>query len=131
MTIHSIHHAQLPFRAGDEAQIRRFYNQLIGLTEFRIGQQSAQGGQGVPLRFVAGHQRVDLVPTENWQPNPVPAHLAFEVQDLPSLRRRLLSADVVLEESQPLAGHLRFYVNDPAGNRLEFLEPDASQGSFV
>jgi catechol 2,3-dioxygenase-like lactoylglutathione lyase family enzyme len=128
MNIHSIHHAQLGFRAGDEAQIRRFYNQLIGLTEFKVGQQPALGA---PLRFVAGHQRVDLVPTENWQPSPVPAHLAFEVQDLPSLRRRLLSANVVLEETQPLVGHLRFYVKDPAGNRLEFLEPDASQASTV
>lgn len=128
MNIHSIHHAQLGFRAGDEAQIRRFYNQLIGLTEFKAGHPSISG---TPLRFVAGHQRIDLVPTEHWQPNPSPSHLAFEVQDLPSLRRRLLSADVALEESRPLVGHLRFYVKDPAGNQLEFLEPDASQASTV
>lgn len=126
MNIHSIHHAQLPFRAGDEAQIRRFYNQLIGLTEFH-----SSGPAGTPLRFVAGHQRIDLVPTENWQPNPIPSHLAFEVQGLPTLRNRLLSADVPLEESRPLVGYLRFYVKDPAGNQLEFLEPDASQASTV
>ncbi|WP_394788639.1 VOC family protein [Rhodoferax sp.] len=128
MNIHSIHHAQLAFRAGDEAQIRRFYNQLIGLTEFKAGHQPVSG---TPLRFVAGQQRIDLVPTDNWQPNPIPSHLAFEVQDLPSLRRRLLSAEVELEESRPLVGHLRFYVKDPAGNQLEFLEPDASQASTV
>nr|WP_315204007.1 VOC family protein [uncultured Albidiferax sp.] len=130
MNIHSIHHAQLPFRAGDEAQIRRFYNQLIGLTEFHAG-----GQDGAPLRFVAGHQRIDLVPTDNWQPNAVPSpnfsHLAFEVQGLPTLRNRLLSAQVPLEESRPLVGYLRFYVKDPAGNQLEFLEPDASQASTV
>lgn len=126
MNIHSIHHAQLPFRAGDEAQIRRFYNQLIGLTEFHGGGQT-----GAPLRFVAGHQRIDLVPTDNWQPNAIPSHLAFEVQGLPTLRNRLLSAHVPLEESRPLVGYLRFYVKDPAGNQLEFLEPDASQASTV
>jgi catechol-2,3-dioxygenase len=129
MNIHSIHHAQLPFRAGDEAQIRRFYHQLIGLTEFQAGGQTAK--TGVPLRFVAGQQRIDLVPTDPWQPNPIPSHLAFEVQGLPTLRSRLLQADVALEESRPLVGYLRFYVKDPAGNQLEFLEPDASQGSTV
>ena len=36
-----------------------------------------------------------------------------------------------LEEHQPLPGYLRFYVNDPAGNRLEFLEPDPHQASLV
>lgn len=128
MNIHSIHHAQLPFRAGDEAQIRRFCNQLIGLTEFHYGEHVATNA---PLRFVAGHQRIDLVPTDNWQPNPIPSHLAFEVQGLPTLRNRLLSADVALEESRPLVGYLRFYVKDPAGNQLEFLEPDASQASTV
>ncbi|MDR7376370.1 catechol 2,3-dioxygenase-like lactoylglutathione lyase family enzyme [Rhodoferax ferrireducens] len=128
MNIHSIHHAQLAFRAGDEAQIRRFYNQLIGLTEFNYGEPV---DTHAPLRFVAGHQRIDLVPTDNWQPNPIPSHLAFEVQGLPTLRNRLLSADVALEESRPLVGYLRFYVKDPAGNQLEFLEPDASQASTV
>ncbi len=61
----------------------------------------------------------------------VPARLAFEVEDLPGLRNRLLDAACTIEESQPLAGYLRFFVNDPAGNQLEFIEPDVSQASTV
>ena len=38
--------------------------------------------------------------------------------------RRLLQAELPLVESQALPGYLRFYVKDPAGNQLEFLEPD-------
>ncbi len=114
---YSISHVQLAFPAGEELEIRRFYGTLVGLPELK---QPASG----TLRFVAGHQRIDLVPTENWLPPPAVSHLAFQVQNLPRLRSRLLEADLRLEESRPLPGHLRFYVNDPAGNALEFLEPD-------
>ena len=49
------------------------------------------------------------------------------VQDLPALRHRLLQAELALVENRALPGYLRFYVKDPAGNQLEFLEPDYEQ----
>lgn len=124
MSIHSINHVQLAFAAGEQAKVRHFYVTLLGLTELK---QPA----GSTLRFALNGQRIDLVPTENWVAAPAVSHLAFEVQDLPRLRRRLLDAHLVLEESRPLSGHLRFYASDPAGNQLEFLEPDPSQASTV
>lgn len=117
MSIRSINHAQLAFRAGEEEPIRRFYASLLGLPEVRLCAGNA-------LRFAAGTQRIDLVPIEQWQPAPAVSHLAFEVQDLPALRHRLLQADLTLVENSALPGYLRFYVKDPAGNQLEFLEPD-------
>ncbi|QHE76903.1 VOC family protein [Hydrogenophaga sp. PBL-H3] len=120
MSIHSINHVQLGFAAGQQSQVRHFYSELLGLTEFK-----AAGGNA--LRFFAGPQRVDLVPVTDWHGTPAPAHLAFEVQNLPGFRAKLIDAGYELDESRPLGGHLRFYVNDPAGNTLEFLEPDLSQ----
>lgn len=120
MSIHSIHHVQLGFPAGQQARVRHFYSDLLGLKEFKAG-----GGNA--LRFFAGPQRVDLVPVPDWKGTPAPSHLAFEVQNLPGFRAKLLDAGFELDESRPLGGHLRFYVNDPAGNTLEFLEPDLSQ----
>jgi len=116
-SIHSISHVQLAYPPGLEAEVRHFYAGLLGLTPMPVP-------AGRALRFAARGQRVDLVPQD------VPARtggltqLAFEVQGLPQLRRRLLDAALPLEEHQPLPGYLRFYVNDPAGNRLEFVEPD-------
>jgi catechol 2,3-dioxygenase-like lactoylglutathione lyase family enzyme len=120
MSIHSINHVQLGFQAGQQALVRHFYSDLLGLKEFRAG-----GGHA--LRFFAGSQRVDLVPVPDWKGTPAPSHLAFEVQNLPGFRAKLLDAGFELDETRPLGGHLRFYVNDPAGNTLEFLEPDLSQ----
>jgi catechol 2,3-dioxygenase-like lactoylglutathione lyase family enzyme len=121
MSIHSIHHVQLGFPAGHQSQVRHFYGELLGLKEFRLG------GTGNALRFYAASQRVDLVPVADWAPPVAPSRLAFEVQNLPGFRARLLDAGLALDETRPLAGHLRFFVNDPAGNPLEFLEPDPSQ----
>jgi catechol 2,3-dioxygenase-like lactoylglutathione lyase family enzyme len=120
MSIHSINHVQLGFAAGQQSLVRHFYGELLGLQEFKAGSGNA-------LRFFAGPQRVDLVPVVDWHGAPTPAHLAFEVQNLPGFRARLLAAGFELDETRPLGGHLRFYVNDPAGNTLEFLEPDLSQ----
>ncbi|EER57868.1 Glyoxalase/bleomycin resistance protein/dioxygenase [Acidovorax delafieldii 2AN] len=121
MGIHSINHVQLAFPAGAEGQIRHFYSHLLGLHEVH---QAA----GSTLRFAAGPQRIDLVPTESWQAAPAVSHLAFEVDDLPALRGRLQQAELALVENRALPGYLRFYVKDPAGNQLEFLEPDTEEG---
>ncbi|WCM90357.1 VOC family protein [Acidovorax sp. NCPPB 3576] len=117
MAIHSINHVQLAFPAGAEGQIRNFYSTLLGLPELIHP-------VGNTLRFAAGAQRIELVPTERWQPAPAVSHLAFEVENLPELRGRLLQAELPLVENRALPGYLRFYVKDPAGNQLEFLEPD-------
>ena len=58
MSIQSINHVQLAFPAGAEAPIRRFYSSLLGLPELRLNAGNA-------LRFVAGAQRIDLVPSEH------------------------------------------------------------------
>ncbi|RYF25006.1 MAG: glyoxalase [Comamonadaceae bacterium] len=121
MAIHSINHVQLAFPAGAEGQIRNFYTTLLGLPELSHPEASKA------LHFAAGPQRIELVPTERWAPVPVVAHLAFEVDNLPELRGRLLQAELPLVENRALPGYLRFYVKDPAGNQLEFLEPDTEQ----
>ncbi|HEY0201116.1 MAG TPA: VOC family protein [Burkholderiaceae bacterium] len=120
MTVHAINHVQLGFPRGGEDAVRRFYGTLVGLTELRY----SAGGE---LHFVAGSQRIDLIPTEDedWRPPPRTAVLlAFEVHNLPRLRQQMLAQQLPIEERQPLPGYLRFRVRDPAGNWLEFIEPD-------
>lgn len=122
MSVHSINHAQLGFPAGKHALVRHFYGALVGLRE-------AGQGDGRTLRFHAGIQRIDLVPVKVWQAPAAVPHLALQVENLPGLRARLVDAGLPVDESRALAGHLRFYVRDPAGNTLEFLEPLSGQES--
>lgn len=124
MTVQAIHHVQLPFAPTQRETTREFYRAQLGLSELS---QPA----GATLRFIAGKQRIDLVPSDALPSGPVVSHIALEVQQLPQLRSKLLAAGHVLDESRPLPGYFRFYVNDPSGNTLEFLEPDIDRGHFV
>jgi catechol 2,3-dioxygenase-like lactoylglutathione lyase family enzyme len=51
-------------------------------------------------------------------------HVAFEVRDIEALRRRFASAGTPIEEAAPMQGVRRFFVRDPAGNRLEFYRSE-------
>lgn len=116
MSALSLHRVQLPFPVDKAVQVYRFYTEFLGLKNFAAPHTSH-------FRFgLAGHW-LDLQP--GTEANPVQSgHLALNVLDLPALRYRLLEAGHVLEETQPLPGYRRFFVNDPAGNRLEILEPE-------
>lgn len=118
MDIYAISRVQLSYPPALQREVQHFYGELLGLTRMPHPADPV-------LRFAARGQRVDLVATDT-EPARAPGltQLSFEVQGLPGLRRRLLDAALTLEEHQPLPGYLRFYVNDPAGNRLEFVEPD-------
>ncbi len=124
MSIRGVHHLQLAFRAGSAPAMRHFYRDLLGLTELPGDPAEGAAKHGATLRFAAGGQRIDLVGVAQWQPLPAVSHLAFEVQDLSSLRARLRAAELALVENQGLAGFARFYLKDPAGNQLEFLEAE-------
>jgi hypothetical protein len=50
------------------------------------------------------------------------AHPAIRVMDMNALRVRLQTHKVPIIEDDAIAGFDRFYVIDPFGNRLEFLE---------
>lgn len=121
MSISGVHHLQLAFRAGSAQAMQHFYGDLLGLGE--LPPDRAQ--PGARLSFSAGGQRIDLVAVAQWQSLPSASHLAFEVQDLPALRQRLQAAQWPLVENQGLTGFSRFYLKDPAGNQLEFLEAES------
>jgi len=48
-------------------------------------------------------------------------HVAFEVDDLEAARRRLVTSGFAIEAGRAIAGVERFFVRDPAGNRIELF----------
>jgi catechol 2,3-dioxygenase-like lactoylglutathione lyase family enzyme len=116
----SVDHVQLPIPVGGSARARAFYQTLLGLRELRDPQLDRPG----TLRFALGWQRLDL--TEGHYVGVAPqAHLALSVRGVDGLAAVLRSAGVRLEVA-PLPGRSRLYVEDPFGNRLELIEPDAA-----
>ena len=53
-------------------------------------------------------------------------HPAFRVANLEALRKKLESAGIEIIAGNRFPGQERFFVRDPWGNRLEFVERSAS-----
>ncbi|MCE7869297.1 glyoxalase [bacterium CPR1] len=116
--IKSAHHVQITIPAGGEQRARAFYGELLGLTELPKPEPLAQrGGCWFELQGFHLHLGIDprFMPARK-------AHLAFEVDDLDQIRRRLEPTCGSLSTDSSWPGMLRFFCQDPFGNRLEFLQ---------
>ncbi|WEK51877.1 MAG: VOC family protein [Candidatus Kaistia colombiensis] len=120
MPILDIDHVQLAMPAGREDEARRFYGDLLGLPELAKPANLARRGGAW---FLAGARQLHLGVEADFRPAKK-AHPAFLVRDLAELRRHLIANGHTPQDDEPLAGYQRFYVSDPFGNRLEFLEPN-------
>ena len=114
-------HLQLAMPRGGEEKARAFYAGLLGLAELeKPPNLAARGG----VWFALGSLELHLGVEADFRPARK-AHPAFLVHDLAALHARLTQAGFAPYEDEPLAGYVRFYVADPFGNRLEFLQPAA------
>ncbi|HUJ06224.1 MAG TPA: VOC family protein [Streptosporangiaceae bacterium] len=113
-----LHHVQLAIPAGGEEASRRFWGQVLGMTELdkppvlaaRGGCWFAGGGLVVHLGVEA-----DFAPARK-------AHPGITVAGLAGLAARLEAAGAPVTWDDEMPGFDRFYAADPFGNRLEFLE---------
>ena len=112
-------HLQLAMPRGREADARAFYAGILGLAELQKPPNlAARGG----VWFALGSQQLHLGVEPDFRPAKK-AHPAFLVRDVAGLRARLEREGFAPYDDEPLAGYQRFYVADPFGNRLEFLQP--------
>jgi len=113
-----IDHVQLAAPLGAEEQARKFFGEILGMEELPKPENLRQRG-GVWFRCGAHQLHIGI--EKDFVPNRK-AHPAFAVANLAALRQRLLAAGIQVLEDEALPGAERFYVDDPFGNRLEFLE---------
>jgi catechol 2,3-dioxygenase-like lactoylglutathione lyase family enzyme len=122
MTFERLHHVQVAMPAGEESRAEAFYAGVLDME--RVAKPEALAGRGGAW-FRAGGVELHLGVEEPFRPARK-AHPAFLVDDLDALRARVESAGGEIEEQPPLPGYRRFHAFDPFGNRLEFLEAEAS-----
>ncbi len=119
MTIVGIHHVQITIPTGAEEKARRFYCDLLGLTEIaKPAALQSRGGFWLQLGRLQLH-----IGTENGiEPPATKAHVAYEVANLPSMKSLLQEAGVTILDSIPIPGYNRCEFRDPFGNRIELIE---------
>lgn len=115
-----IDHVQLAAPPGCEEMARHFYGKVLGWPE--IGKPEplkARGG----VWFLCGWQQVHIGVQHDFVPAKK-AHPAFLVRGLAQLGTHLAEKGITVidDELRESENIRRFYVHDPFGNRLEFME---------
>ena len=116
----SLHHAQVFYPPGEEANARAFYTEGLGLPEIQRPEALADRAG---LWFAAGDGQVHLSAQRDLALHGR-RHFALRVDDLDALRVRLGARGATFEEADPIPGWQRCYVFDPFGNKIELDEID-------
>lgn len=111
-------HVQLAIPPGAEDLCRPFYAGLLGMKEVPKPPALARRGG---LWLESGSVRIHLGVEEDFRPARK-AHPAIAVADLDALARLLSEAGHEPAWDDAIPGVRRFYVQDPVGNRIEFME---------
>jgi catechol 2,3-dioxygenase-like lactoylglutathione lyase family enzyme len=122
VTILGLHHVQINVPQSRAVEARRFFEELLGFEQMpRPESLSDAGRNGIWYRCGADEFHVFLAPDHDFVEDTTSRHPAFLVDDLASLRTRLDSAAIELEDAIPIDGRERFFCRDPFGHRFEFL----------
>lgn len=118
MPLRAIDHVQLAMPPGGEDAARVFYGGLLGLPEVpKPTALAARGG----CWFEQGALKVHLGVEDDFRPSRK-AHPGFIVDGLRDLAAKLEQGGFVPKAGEPFDDHLRIFVNDPFGNRIELIE---------
>jgi catechol 2,3-dioxygenase-like lactoylglutathione lyase family enzyme len=118
MELVGLDHIQLAMPVGGEPEARRFYGELLGLTEIaKPAPLAARGGCWFAGQGIQIHLGVEqpFAPARK-------AHPAFLVADLAECRRQLEASGVTTTPDDSVVGVRRCYAADPFGNRIEFIQ---------
>jgi catechol 2,3-dioxygenase-like lactoylglutathione lyase family enzyme len=117
MRIRRVAHVNLSVDDVDAAA--RFYGQVMGLSP---APRPSDAGGRAGCWFRVGEFEVHIAAEPGAANAQSKRHVAFEVEDIGAARRRFEDAGYAIEEGRPVPGVRRFFVRDPAGNRLELYD---------
>lgn len=113
--ISTIDHVQMTVPKALEAECLAFYRDVLGLKEIPKPEElRARGGAWFEVGPLQFHIGVDPEPSPRSK-----RHVCFLVPDLRRAKNAALAGGAVIEEEGVAEGLSRFFVRDPAGNRIE------------
>jgi catechol 2,3-dioxygenase-like lactoylglutathione lyase family enzyme len=101
----------------DVERSRRFYGNLLGLTEIN----KPRTFDFVVLWYDLGNMHIHLL-LKDRPDTQSPRHFALRVADAATARRYFQTQGVATEETTPIPGADRFFIRDPDGNRIEIIQ---------
>ena len=113
--ITGIDHVQMTVPKALEAECLAFYRNILRLPEIPKPEElRARGGAWFQAGATQFHIGIDSEPFPRSK-----RHVCFLVPDLAAARAAAVKAGATIEEEGMAEGLHRFFVRDPAGNRIE------------
>jgi catechol 2,3-dioxygenase-like lactoylglutathione lyase family enzyme len=113
----AIDHVQLAMPAGEEDHARRFYRDLLGMTEIAKPAELARRGG---CWFESGPVQIHLGVEGDFRPARK-AHPALLCSDYAGLTEKLVRSGVHAMPDTSIPGVVRCHISDPFGNRIELI----------
>lgn len=114
-----LQHVSIPFGTEELKAGRDFYREIFGLEEVsRPASLTVRPG----VWFAMDDQELHLFAEEGANDEPRRQHFCFAVENLDAVRQRIEESGFVIKEADEIPNRPRFYVYDPAGNRVEVTE---------
>lgn len=111
-------HVQLAIPAGEEERCDEFYVTVLGFRKLeRPAVLAARGGRW----YQRGDALIHLGVDPSFQPA-TKAHPALVLDDYAATLGRLDAAGVTVRPDDSIPATTRCHLNDPVGNRLEFID---------
>lgn len=118
-----VQHVSIGIEAGREDEARRFYREVLGLTEKRrpIGLKSSAL---IWFDVGDGEDEIHLIRTDPQRFGAARPgdHLCLEVDDIEAYRSHVSAQGVPIRETSTIDNRPRFFVQDPFGNSIELVE---------
>ncbi|WP_202081194.1 VOC family protein [Caldalkalibacillus salinus] len=115
-----IHHAQITIPKEQEHKARHFYCEVLKLKE--ISKPESLKGRG-GFWVEVGNKQLHIGTEDNVDRTKTKAHIAYEVEDINLIEKRLIDNGIEIIASVPIPGCERFEFRDPFGNRVEWIQP--------
>jgi catechol 2,3-dioxygenase-like lactoylglutathione lyase family enzyme len=111
----AVDHVNITVPRAQEAEALHFYRAILGLNEIpKPEPQRSRGGAW----FQVGAAQVHVSLEDHESPRSR-RHVCLLVGDLKRARDAAVAAGIAIEEENVAEGLARFFIRDPAGNRLE------------
>lgn len=127
LSIKAINHIQVTVPPFLEQACRRFYGEVLGLEEVEKPEPlKSRGGAW----FQVGLSQLHMSLEADADGTTSKRHVCYEVEDLGEARDHFRAQGIeITDEATEPNGLRRFFVRDPAGNRVEIGEVPGSSGA--
>jgi catechol 2,3-dioxygenase-like lactoylglutathione lyase family enzyme len=115
LEIAGIDHVQIAVPRAKEAECLAFYREVFGLPEIpKPAELRGRGGAWFQVGTIQMHVGVDADASPRSK-----RHLCFLVKNLADAKTYVTASGIAIEEESAAEGLCRFFIRDPAGNRIE------------